>query len=108
MQMQMKVVIVGTGNAAFVLGKKIAESGHQIIQVIGRDIEAAHQLGSAFNCSVAYNTRYINLYADIYLVAVSDNAIEAVASQLKLNNKLVVHCAAAVSKEVLSKSSSRF
>lgn len=35
----MKVVIIGTGNTATVLGKKISEAGNEIIQVAGRNFE---------------------------------------------------------------------
>ncbi len=35
----MKVVIIGAGNVATVLGKKILEAGHEILQVVGRNLE---------------------------------------------------------------------
>ena len=98
----MKVVIIGTGNVATVLGKRIQEAGHEIIQVIGRHFEKVNSLATQLHTGSAYNVRYINLWADIYIIAVSDTAISTVASQLKLNNKIVVHTAAAVSKDVLA------
>lgn len=104
----MKVVIIGTGNAATILGKKIQEAGHEIIQVIGRNFEKANHLASQLHTGSAYNVRYINLWADIYIIAVSDTAIPAVALQLKLGDKIVVHTAAAVSKDVLAGCSENF
>ena len=104
----MKVVIIGTGNTATVLGKKILEAGHEIIQVIGRNFENVNYLASRLNAGSAYNVRYINLSADIYIIAVSDSAIGSVASQLKLKDKIAVHTAAAVSKDALAACSKHF
>lgn len=104
----MKVVITGTGNVATVLGKKIQAAGHEILQVIGRNFEKTNLLASVLQCNAAYNTRYINMGADIYIIAVSDSAIPAVAAELKLKSKVVVHTAASVSKDVLAICSENF
>lgn len=104
----MKVVIIGTGNVATVFGKKIQDAGHEVLQVVGRSFEKANLLASLLNCNAAYNTRYIDLLADIYIIAVSDSAIQSVASQLKLKNRVVVHTAAAVSRDVLAICSENF
>lgn len=104
----MKVVIIGTGNTATILGKKIQQADHQILQVVGRSFEKTNLLASSLNCNAAYNTRYINVLGDIYIIAVLDSAISVVASQLKLKNKIVVHTAAAVSKNVLEVCSENF
>jgi len=104
----MKVVILGTGNVATVVGKKILETGHEVIQVVGRNFGKADELASQLRCQSIYNPRYISLQGDIYIIAVSDKAISAVASQLKLRDKVVVHTAAAVSKNVLAISSENF
>lgn len=104
----MKVVIIGTGNAATVLGKKIQEAGHDILQVIGRNFEKTNLLASHLHTGSAYNIRYINLLADVYIIAVSDAAIASVASQVKLKNKIVVHTSASISKDVLAGCSENF
>ena len=104
----MKVVIIGTGNTASVLGKKIQGAGHEILQVVGRSFEKTNHLASILNCNAAYNPRYINMFADIYIIAVIDAAIPDVARQLRLKNKVVVHTAASVSKDVLSVCSENF
>lgn len=104
----MKIVIIGTGNAATVLGKKILKAGHEIMQVAGRNFEKTNLLASQLNCNPVYNTRYLSLSADVYLMAVSDSSIEFIAAQLKLKDKIVVHTAAAVSKNVLAACSENF
>lgn len=104
----MRVVIIGTGNTATVLGRKILQAGNEIVQVIGRNVESTNQAASLLKATPIYNSRYISADADIYLIAVSDTYISELAGQLKLKNRLLIHTAAAVSKSVLEKSSERF
>lgn len=104
----MKVIIIGTGNVATILGKKIMAAGHQILQVVGRDFEKSNVLASQLQSSPVYNTRYISLQADLYIIAVSDSSVPSVAAKLKLNDKIVVHTAAAVSREVLAECSENY
>lgn len=104
----MKVVIIGTGNVAAVLGKKILEAKHEIIQAAGRNFEKTNLLASQLHCIPIYNVRYISLLADIYIIAVSDNSIHSVAAVLQVKDKIIVHTAAAVSKSVLSSCSENY
>ena len=104
----MKVVIIGTGNVATILGKKIMAAGHTIAQVVGRDFEKSNILASILQSNPIYNTRYINLTADIYIIAVSDSSVASVANQLKLKDKIVVHTAAALPLNILAASSRNF
>jgi predicted short-subunit dehydrogenase-like oxidoreductase (DUF2520 family) len=43
----------------------------------------------------------LNRNADVYIIAVSDNAIEEIAADLKLPDKVVAHTAGSVSKDIL-------
>lgn len=104
----MKVVIIGTGNVATVLGKKIITTGNQVMQIVGRDFEKSNILASRLQTTPVYNTRYISLQADLYIIAVSDSSVPSVAGRLKLNDKMVVHTAAAVSKDVLAECSENY
>src|SRR5438046_10726423 len=101
----MKVIIIGSGNVATILGKKISGSGHEIIQVAGRNVEKVKALSSLFKADYTTNLQDLSALADIYIICVADHAISGVVKELKLNNKLVVHNAAAVSKELLDGSS---
>jgi predicted short-subunit dehydrogenase-like oxidoreductase (DUF2520 family) len=104
----MKVIIIGSGNVATVLGRKIVEAGHEIIQVAGRNLQKVIALSSSLKAGYTTNFLEISMLADIYIISVSDVAISEVAALLKLNNKLVVHTAAAVSKDVLAESSENY
>lgn len=104
----MRIVIIGTGNVAHVLGRKIQDAGHDILQVAGRNEPAAVTLAAMFNCPFTVNWDYINLQADLYIVAISDAALENISTQLQLGKKLVVHTAGAVSKNVLKDVSTNY
>jgi predicted short-subunit dehydrogenase-like oxidoreductase (DUF2520 family) len=97
----MKVVILGTGNVATVLGKKILQAKHEVLQVYGREILSAESLATALGAKPVQLLAEITNDADIYIIAVSDAAIQLIADQLRLPGKIVVHTAAAVSKTIL-------
>lgn len=97
----MDIVIIGTGNVAAVLGRKFRKAGHKIVQVVGRNSTAASALAYEWDTvSTNYQTP-INQNADVYLIAVSDDALDEVINDLKLKGKVVAHTAASVPKEVL-------
>lgn len=97
----MDIVIFGTGNVAAVLGRKFKAAGHNIVQVVGRNTMAASQLAYEWDTvSTNYRSPVLRT-ADVYLIAVSDNAIDDITDDLKLPGRIVAHTAASVPKEVL-------
>jgi len=104
----MKVVIVGSGNVATVLGKVIHSAGHEIVQVLSRNENHAKALAEIYDCSSGSfkSTKYKN--ADIYLLAITDTALYHLDQFVHLGDKLVVHTAGSVSKEVLKNVSSNY
>jgi predicted short-subunit dehydrogenase-like oxidoreductase (DUF2520 family) len=97
----MNIVIIGSGNVAAVLGRKFKASGHNILQVFSRNAAAASALAYEWDTESTNYKSMINRNADIYLVAVADDAIAEVIDELKLPGKIVAHTAASVPKEVL-------
>lgn len=97
----MRLVIIGTGNVATVLSHAAQQAGHDIVQVYGRDAAKAALLAASRGAAPVSDVAQISREADLYLIAVSDGAVAAVAAELKLGNKLVVHTAGSVSKDVL-------
>lgn len=97
----MDIVIIGTGNTATVLGKKLMVAGHRIVQVFGRNSSEASELAYALNTESTNYWNVVNRTADLYILAVSDIAVEEVFRELPLLDKTVVHTAASVSKDVL-------
>jgi predicted short-subunit dehydrogenase-like oxidoreductase (DUF2520 family) len=97
----MKVVIVGAGNVATVLGRLIRDNGHTIVQVVSRAADNAAVLAKELNCAFTDNSGVIDQSADLYLIAVTDTAMGQLDERYHLGDKLVIHTAGSVSKEVL-------
>ena len=104
----MKIVIIGTGNTATVLGRKLKAAGHHILQVFGRDSMAASQLAYELDTESTNYRNVVNRDADIYILAVSDIAIKDVVRELNLPDKTLVHTAASVSKDILENAAAHF
>jgi len=92
-----KVVILGTGNVAthlikaFSIAKKV-----ELVQVYTR---TKNNL-KAFENNVETTTNLSALKeADVYIIAIADDAISEFSSKLKLKNALVVHTSGSVSME---------
>jgi predicted short-subunit dehydrogenase-like oxidoreductase (DUF2520 family) len=97
----MDIIFIGSGNVAAVLGRKFRRAGHNILQIFSRNAAAASALAYEWDAESTNYKSLINKNADVYIVAVSDDAIEEVVEGLKLPGKVVAHTAASVPKEVL-------
>jgi predicted short-subunit dehydrogenase-like oxidoreductase (DUF2520 family) len=99
-----KIVIIGAGNVGFHLGKRFFKKGFEVVQVFSRKEEKAKFLAEQINADFTSKFSKIKSDADIYIIAVSDNAIAEVAQKLKTNgleNQLVVHTSGATPSTVL-------
>jgi predicted short-subunit dehydrogenase-like oxidoreductase (DUF2520 family) len=104
----MRVVIVGAGNVATVFGRLMVSSGHVIIQVVSRTIASAQSLAIELGCSFSDNLSALDHTADIYILAITDQALQQIQGSIFLGDKLIVHTAGSVSKQVLSTISTQF
>lgn len=104
----MNVVILGTGNVANVLGRKIKAAGHDILQVIGRNTEKAYALADLLGAGSNSYFSAVRPDADIYIIAVSDAAIGEVAAHIFIREGVIVHTAGAISKDVLKKAGTSY
>jgi predicted short-subunit dehydrogenase-like oxidoreductase (DUF2520 family) len=84
-----KITIIGSGNVAQHLIDAFAKSGAvEIIQVYSRSQKQISPLLDSSKITNDWNTL---AEADLYIIAVSDDAIANVSSQLPFENRLVVH-----------------
>ena len=104
----MKVVIVGSGNVAYVLSALIQKSGHEIVQVAARSIDHAKSLASEYNAGAVTLNEPQFAPAEIYIVALADAALNSIEKITGFKNKLVVHTAGPVSIEALKNNSSTY
>jgi len=93
--------MIGSGNVATILARKLQGATHQILQVYSKTHESAKRLSGELNCGFTDNREAIEQNADIYIIAVNDGAIREIAEWLRLDRKLTVHTAGSVSRQVL-------
>ncbi len=97
----MKVGIIGSGNVATVLGRLIHQKKHQVVQVMSQHIDHAKLLAEEWGANYTDFDGIPDESADIYIIAIADNALNDSLIRLSLYNKPVFHTAGSVSKEVL-------
>ncbi|MEM6684801.1 MAG: Rossmann-like and DUF2520 domain-containing protein [Bacteroidota bacterium] len=99
-----KVVILGAGNIAqhlYTVFEAAAEI--TVIQVYNRSEKA---LGYFQNVPVTTNIKELSA-ADVYVIAVADDAIASVSNKLPFTDRLVVHTSGSASMHVLHKKNRR-
>lgn len=94
-----EIILIGSGNLATHLGKAFYKQGYKIRQVFSRDIENAKLLAKNLKCqSYTDMIAEIDLTADIYILALSDDVIEQFAGKiiLKGRDQIVLHTSGSV------------
>ena len=95
----MNVVLIGAGNVATCLGLALQEHGYTIRQVVSKTSASARKLAGKLGCMSATFSEKIATDAELYIVAVSDDALESVTDIVSSCNPdaLFVHTAGSVS-----------
>ncbi len=97
----MKIVIIGSGNVATVMCRLLVKKGHTIIQVMSRSIDHARILANELDVNYSDLNGQPDESADMIILAVSDFVVMEGLPHLHFNNKLIVHTAGSVSKDLL-------
>lgn len=89
-----QVTIIGSGNVAQHLIQAFSKNDEvELVQVVVRNTEAVSHLISKEKVT----THFTDLKpVDLYIIAVSDDAIQSVSSQIPFQNKLVAHSSGSV------------
>ena len=100
-----QVTLVGSGNVAWHLGKAFVAAGHRIETVYSRQSSNAKALADLFfGCNVAVNTDFSKSKSTLFVIAISDNAIEDIVSEMIVpEHAIVVHTSGSMPMEVLKK-----
>lgn len=100
-----EVVIIGAGNVATHLAKRFVEKKIKILQVYNHNLDKAKTLAQLIDSDYTDDLHKINLTAHLYILCVSDSAIEPLSARLSplLKNHFVVHTSGAISSEILAK-----
>ncbi len=104
----MKVVIIGSGNVATLLGSRIQQAKHEILQVVSLNLAHARALGTRLHCEVTNDFNNVHAGAEICLVAIADSALPHIHKVLRIRHSLVLHTAGSVSISTLKKISRRY
>ncbi len=99
----MRISIIGSGNVATHLAAAFKNAGHAIVQVYSRDIQNASLLAYHVRAEAIDNLNTINPSVDLFVIAVKDDVIEPIVSQLTLHQQLIVHTSGATDLETLLK-----
>ena len=92
-----KVVIIGSGNLAEALARAVAKSGLELVQIFARTADRARSSGELSATAGGTHPGRRAQDADIYLIAVSDKAVEHVAATLPIpEGAAVAHTAGSV------------
>ena len=97
----MDIAIIGSGNVASVLGRKMLTSGHRIVKVIARNEQAGKKLAVSLDAPYSADLTIPDQDANLYLAAISDDALRLLGQHLKVNKAVVVHTAGSVPMAVL-------
>ena len=97
----LSVVLIGAGNVATHLYKALQKAKDvSVLQWYNRNLKAILPFKNDVN--VTNNLNDLK-QADIYIIAVNDDAIKALSTQLPIKNRLVVHTSGSVSLHDLDK-----
>jgi predicted short-subunit dehydrogenase-like oxidoreductase (DUF2520 family) len=91
----MKISIIGSGNVAGALAKRISACGHTIDAIFGRDRKKAADLAFSVHSKAVERLYDLPDDSDIYLLAVKDDAIVEVASAIKTLKGVLAHTSGA-------------
>jgi predicted short-subunit dehydrogenase-like oxidoreductase (DUF2520 family) len=97
-----KVVILGAGNLAWHFGHWLSHAGVQVLQVFSRTPRAGESLAAELHAGYTNRLDLLQDDTDLYLLAVTDDAIASLVRQAGFGNQLVVHAAGSVSIDVFA------
>ena len=105
-----QVVLIGSGNVGWHLGHVLQARGLDILQVYSRKKSKAKALAKSLKSPFCSDLSQVKMGADLYIIAVKDDAIAVVAEQIQkaVRNALVVHTSGSLSSKVLKPFAKRY
>lgn len=102
------IVLIGAGNVATHFGKALINAGNKILQVYSRTQKSARKLAEKIHAEYTTDLHSLNTDADLYLISVTDNAVEELINNLSLKNKLVIHTSGSIPMKILNRISENY
>lgn len=98
----MRIVILGTGNLATRLGLALLAKNAAIVQVYGRSHAGATTLADLLGCPWTSDKSEILQDADLYILAVTEEAIPDILQDTPIRNHMLVHTSGSVPMDILA------
>src|SRR5690606_30235405 len=99
----MNIVLIGSGNVATHLGNAFAALGYNITQIFSRTLANANRLAEVLSTQATNNLDQLDKTADLYLLAVSDQALAQLVQSLPKDLPgIILHCSGGTSMEILA------
>lgn len=95
----MQIVIIGSGNVAYHLAKAFVLNNIPLAQIFGRNKEELRKISGELN--IHFSTEHLQ-EADLYIICVSDRAVEDVSKVIVRKDCLVAHTSGSLPKEILA------
>lgn len=102
------IVLIGSGNVATQMGLALKKAGHTILQVYSRTQTSSRALALKLRSQPVNNLKKITSTADLYIIAIKDDAVNDITKQLNVNGKLVVHTSGSLPLKILKTVSSHY
>ncbi|MFN8715100.1 MAG: Rossmann-like and DUF2520 domain-containing protein [Bacteroidota bacterium] len=103
-----KVVLMGSGNVAWHFGRALQKAGAEIIQVWSRNEATSRKLARSLKAEPVWGDTAPAAGAELYLIAVKDNAIGSVAAKIPKGIGLTVHTAGSIPVEILQDAKTKY
>lgn len=104
----MRITLIGTGNVATVLGRLFKAHQHQIVEVWGRSPDKTLALAQELGAMPGTLQQTPSAATDLYIIALTDTALQESVMYFNFGNTPVVHTAGSVSRDVLQTVSSQY
>ena len=97
----MRGVIIGSGNVARCFGRRLVHGGHEITQIYSPNPAHSGSLASEWHTLALDSLEDIDPGLDFYLLAIKDDVLPHVVSQLAVRNGVIIHTSGSVPIDIL-------
>ncbi len=104
----MQITLIGSGNVAHFLGLLFLQHNHTIVEVYSKNLEHAQSLATKLHSTPIEQISGLSNESDLYILAISDNALVEVVANLHLSDKLLIHTSGSVPTSVLASATSNY
>ncbi|WP_415324724.1 Rossmann-like and DUF2520 domain-containing protein [Chryseobacterium sp. MMS23-Vi53] len=95
----MQIVIIGSGNVAYHMAKAFVQNNIHLAQIFGRNEAKLNKISEELE--IPHSTKNL-VDADLYIICVSDNSVEAVSKIIVKKDCLVTHTSGSLPKDILA------